>query len=360
MSDLPNESMLTPQWLSQQLRRAGYDVTVDSVQATQIGTGQIGKCLRLTLGYLGPAGAAPTSLVAKLPSDDMQSRMTGVALRNYLREIRFYEELADQLRIRTPRCYYSAIVDEGPHFLLLLEDLAPAMQGDQLAGTHPAVATAALAELVGLHAPSWNNDAMLGFEWLGGGANADEDAAGTLYRDQLAGFMDRYGPDLAADEREIISAYGDYIGRLPRPGAAPNALVHVDFRLDNLMVNEQQHPCEVTTVDWQSVTVGAPLNDVAYFIGAGLRKADRRECEEELVRGYYQGLLAQGIEDYTWEDCWQDYRLGTFAGFGVTVIASMLVQQTERGDQMFQTMARRHSRHALDLNAGEFLNAPQG
>ena len=39
----------------------------------------------------------------------------------------------------------------------------------------------------------------------------------------------------------------------------------------------------------------------------------------------------------------------------VTVIASMLVQQTERGDEMFTAMARRHSRHALDLGSAEFL-----
>jgi hypothetical protein len=37
------------------------------------------------------------------------------------------------------------------------------------------------------------------------------------------------------------------------------------------------------------------------------------------------------------------------------VIASMLVQQTERGDDMFTAMARRHARHALDLGAIEFL-----
>ena len=33
----------------------------------------------------------------------------------------------------------------------------------------------------------------------------------------------------------------------------------------------------------------------------------------------------------------------------------MIVQQTERGDAMFTVMAQRHSRHALDLGAEEFL-----
>jgi hypothetical protein len=65
-------------------------------------------------------------------------------------------------------------------------------------------------------------------------------------------------------------------------------------------------------------------------------------------------LTSTGI-DYSWDDCWEDYRRATFAGFSVTVVASMLVQQTERGDEMFTAMAQRHSRHALDLNADQLL-----
>jgi hypothetical protein len=35
--------------------------------------------------------------------------------------------------------------------------------------------------------------------------------------------------------------------------------------------------------------------------------------------------------------------------------ASMLVERTERGDQMFLTMARRHAAHVLDLSSHELL-----
>ena len=62
-----------------------------------------------------------------------------------------------------------------------------------------------------------------------------------------------------------------------------------------------------------------------------------------------------GIRDYAWERCWQDYRRGTFSGFAVTIIAAVMVQQTERGDDMFVAMASRHARHAIDLGAGELL-----
>jgi aminoglycoside phosphotransferase (APT) family kinase protein len=134
------------------------------------------------------------------------------------------------------------------------------------------------------------------------------------------------------------------------------SLVHVDYRLDNLMIRSLGDDTTITAVDWQSLTLGPPMNDVAYFIGAGLEPDVRAPVEEELVRGYYQGLIDAGVSDFSWDDCWLGYRRGAFAGFAVTVIASMLVQRTERGDTMFTTMARRHARHAIDLGSAEFLS----
>ena len=111
----------------------------------------------------------------------------------------------------------------------------------------------------------------------------------------------------------------------------------------------------MTVVDWQSITVGSPLNDVAYFLGAGLEPSRRVKFEKELVGGYFRSLQESGVDQFSWNDCWELYRQGVFAGFAVTVVASMLVQQTERGDKMFTAMAKRHSRHALDLGSKEFL-----
>jgi len=33
----------------------------------------------------------------------------------------------------------------------------------------------------------------------------------------------------------------------------------------------------------------------------------------------------------------------------------VMVERTDRGDEMFTAMARRHARHALDLGTEEFL-----
>jgi hypothetical protein len=41
----------------------------------------------------------------------------------------------------------------------------------------------------------------------------------------------------------------------------------------------------------------------------------------------------------------------------MAVGASMMVERTDRGDRMFLTMAARHARHALDLEAPDLLTA---
>jgi len=357
MSGIPSPEAVTPEWLTERLRAAGHgDAEVRGFRATRIGTGQIGLCIRYELDLARPAPSVPHTLVGKFPSDDPTSRATGVQLRNYLKEVSFYRELKSRLDVTTPRCYYAEIEGEGPEFALLLEDLAPAVQGDQLAGCDPEDARAAVLELVGLHAPSWNRPEFRGVGWIGEPDAAGREQMRALYGALLPGFLDRYGARLEADEAAIIAAMAEApAGPLFSELRNPFALVHVDYRLDNLLIDRRRSPPGIAVVDWQSITLGSPLSDVAYFLGAGLLPEARRPVEEGIVRAYHAELMRRGIADYPWSSCWEDYRRGSFAGFGVTVIASMLVQQTARGDEMFTVMARRHSRHAIDLGAGEFL-----
>jgi Ecdysteroid kinase-like family len=324
------------------------------MRSTQVGTGQIGKCIRYELDVGAAPVAVPRSLIGKFPSDDAQSRGTGVALRNYYREVNFYRELAARLQISTPRCYFAAIDGDGPEFALLLEDLAPARQGDQLAGCSLDVARSAVLQLVGLQAPSWCDATLKRRDWLWQDA-VPADAMIAMYGRLLPGFIDRYGVSLAADERDIIERVARSPGcPLFEPVGSPFCLEHVDYRLDNLLIDEAVAPPRVTVVDWQSIRVGKPFNDVAYFLGASLLPELRRDAERSILRDYVAALARAGV-GLTWQDCWDGYRRGAFAGFGVTVIASMLVQQTPRGDEMFIAMARRHARHALDVGALEWL-----
>ena len=112
-------------------------------------------------------------------------------------------------------------------------------------------------------------------------------------------------------------------------------------------------------VDWQTLSLGLGVADVAYFIGGAFEPARRQDVERELLERYRDELGRYGL-GYGAEDCWRDYVWGTLHGVIIAVCATMMADQTERGDAMLTLMASRHARHAIDLGALDLLRATDG
>jgi aminoglycoside/choline kinase family phosphotransferase len=350
MVETPDE--LTALWLTDALASSGRldDERIIDVKLTPIGTGQMSESLRVTLTYDRPSGL-PATLVAKLPATSETSRATAKMLRSYENEVRFYQQLAADLPIRTPDVFFAEIDVESAGFVLLLEDLAPARAGDQLTGCSPELATTAVDELVKLHAPRWGDPRLASLEWLHRDSAASRAFLLALLPGLWDSFCSRYDGDLSLDVRragdELMANLDAYLSA----DTEPWSIVHGDYRLDNLLFDETPGGRRIAVVDWQTCTHGPALQDVAYFIGASLTPEARRPVEETLVRRYHERLLAADVSGYDWTRCWHDYRRGAFAGLIMAIAASNLVERTERGDRMFLTMAARHARHALDLDA---------
>ncbi|HEX4865136.1 MAG TPA: phosphotransferase, partial [Acidimicrobiales bacterium] len=238
-------------------------------------------------------------------------------------------------------------------FVLLLEDLRSSRTGDQLAGCSTKEAELAIDELVGLHAPLWADPWLEKLPWLHRDKAAQQAFLLGLLPQLWAGFYDRYKDRLGPNVREAGGTLFDHLDAYVHAETEPWTVVHGDYRLDNLLFSATGD--RVAVVDWQTCTHGPGMQDIAYFIGAGLLADCRREAEEQLVARYHQGLQREGIAKYDFERCWHDYRRFTWAGLVMAVAASMLVERTERGDEMFMAMAHRHARHALDLGADQLL-----
>ena len=354
IADTPGR--LTAAWLTDALASGGALAGARVTDATvrPLGTGQMCDSVRVTLTYDRPTDA-PATLVAKLPAADPTSRATARSLRSYEKEVRFYQHLAAGLPIRTPAAYYADIDVDTAAFVLLLEDLAPAEQGDQLAGCTPEVAQLAVTEAVGLHAPRWDDPALRELDWLHGDPELNRAFLMALLPTLWDGFRDCYAADLSPHVHQAGEVLFAHLEAYLTPDPDARTIVHGDYRLDNLLLDPTPGAKPIAVVDRQTCTVGSGTHDVAYFIGAGLREDDRRAVEQDLVRRYHEALVDAGVEGYGWERCWRDYRRGTWAGLLMAVAASMLVERTDRGDQMFLTMASRHARHALDLDAAEII-----
>lgn len=354
MTNIPNADGVTASWLTHQLRAAGHkNARVRGYTQQTFGTGQVGKCVRFRLDLDPMSGDAPASVVGKFPSDNELSRNTAVALGIYEREVWFYRELAPRLSIDIPKCYYADI--DGADFLILMEDMHPAEQGDQMAGCSAEVARVAVLELPGLQAPTWCDAALA--DHLRPPPDDFFADMHARYNEMLPGFLARLGPRLADDERHMIERVAASAAcPLFQPVGEPYCVEHRDYRLDNLLINEQVVPPRVTVVDWQGMRMGRPLNDVALCLGGGLEPSVRRSVEENIVRAYHQGLLRADVEGFDWAQCWHAYRCASFAGFGLTIIATMVVEQTDRGDAMFTAMAKRYARTAIDLGVEDLLD----
>ena len=64
------------------------------------------------------------------------------------------------------------------------------------------------------------------------------------------------------------------------------------------------------------------------------------------------------MRGFGWEECWEGYRRQAFLGVLMTVAPAMLVQRTERGDEMFLVTLARYAQQVLDLDAVELLPEP--
>jgi hypothetical protein len=335
---------LTADWLGTVLA-PHFPGRVAAVGVEPIGTGQIADSARLALTW-DPPGCGPASLVAKVTAASDDSRRAALATRTYEVEVGFYSTLAASLPVRTPRCYWTGFDAERAAYGVVLEDVAPARQGDQVAGCSVAEAAAALEELALLHGPRWGDASLLDLGWLQEGGRDRGGGIGPVLALFLPGFLERYQDRLSPEVVELIPRFLEVVDRYGSPSPGPGTVLHGDFRNDNLMFGLDR----VVVLDWQTVTVGAALSDVSYFIGGSLVPEVRRSVEADLVKEYWERLRRGGVE-LGWDRCWEDYRRYAFAGLIMAMFASMVVTRTERGDAMFVAMADRAGLHAIEMDS---------
>lgn len=340
MGQIPSHpAAIQPDWLTERLRAAGvlHEGAVTAIRWEPIGTGQVGDSARFHLTY-DREGAGPATVAGKFPAEDQNSRGTAAAFGLYSKEVGFYREVAPHLDVRVPQALVAEIAEDGVDFVLIFEDLGPARGGNQLASCSFADAQAGLRQAVAMHGPSWNNPVLTRLDLLQPRAGHSEQVK-ALYGNAQAIFRERYAdslePEFMAICEELNEAKDHWFGR----ESETKAIVHGDFRLDNMLFEIKGGAEDIAVLDWQTVAIGNPMLDIGYFMGTGIGDELRRAHEGELLDLYCAEMTARGIP-LTRDTIWDDYVLGALHGISTAVFSAAYVERTERGDANFLSMAR--------------------
>ena len=360
---------LTTEWLTDALRERSTisQANVNSFEIEALGDKQgiNGQLARLILSYDNHKEDAPQSLIAKFPATDAAARNTFRG--HYIREVRFYEELAPKAKLRTPRCYYSALdVQTGDvktgdaetiEFVLLLEDLAPARSGDWVAGCTLEQAELAIRQIAGFHATWWDSPDLSKMTWLPQPSKASFAQSQERYKRQWQPFLKkmtgRFPDELLAVGERVGEHYISIMQQLQEP---PQTVIHNDYQLGNLFLAAPGSDSPLVVIDWQTIAIGLGAFDVACFLGGNIAPQDRRAREMDLLRLYHSILADSGVQDYAFDQCFKHYRLcmlRLLIRYVLVVGGDLLTTEQE---QMFcNAIVPRYIAAVLDLNADEIL-----
>lgn len=163
------------------------------------------------------------------------SAAIGIATLTYETEVAFYRSLAVTVEISPPHCYHAAVEPGTATVVLVLEDLAPAQLGDQIAGCNFEQAAWAIDQAARLHGPRWGDPALGKMGWL---EPSTSSAVSEMLPALWPGFVDRHGDRLrpvTLDEGPRLIAS---LAAMQRRQPPARTAVHNDYRLDDMLFGD--------------------------------------------------------------------------------------------------------------------------
>lgn len=350
MAIVTDASQLTADWFTRALGHGRASVVRADLEPMNIGA--MCRMIRADLRW-DCETPRPRSVIVKFPATDASTLGLARAMGMYRLEVSFYRDLLPRLGpISVPTCHAADLDPETNTFTLVLEDLGGRSRpGDVLTESTPEECELVLAELARLQAASWDDPALLELPWL-----ADQRRTHQLFDSMPQGlepFVARFGHALEPRQVELFEKVIPQAGRWVRSWSAPTVVQHGDLRTDNILFGTDDDAAPATLVDFQTVRLGPPGIDVAYFLGSSLHTETRRAIERELLLGYHARLTAAGVEGYDIEDCWTSYREGAMYAVYLFCGLSSQVAPSPRVDQVIADQTRRYADMALDLGAPE-------
>ncbi|HUS09360.1 MAG TPA: phosphotransferase family protein [Pyrinomonadaceae bacterium] len=180
---------------------------------------------------------------------------------------------------------------------------------------------------------------------------------------QVRGWADRWQRSKTGELAEMDQVIEWLITRIPSDTDSDATIVHNDFKLDNIMLDNEDPTRVIAVLDWEMCTVGDPLIDVGLLLSYWTMKgADNKRDPNSSLRAVTNGPgwltreeIIERYEARTGRDLSRIVFYETFARFKVAVVIQQIYFRYVRGQTRderfhnFDQLVRELTRDALEL-----------
>jgi len=228
------------------------------------------------------------------------------------KEYFFYKRIVELMgEIPVPHCYLALKNEDNSRSIFLIEDLTDThYQTEWPVPPSLELCEMAIDCIAAFHAFWWNDsrletefrqEAKKGNYWTGRLNEAI---------DKLPEFLDFINDRLSKERTGIYEKVLASSNRYWMPDSTRNGktFLHGDIHFWNFLFPNDPSRNKIMIFDWNSWDIGKGTNDLAYTMGLHWYPDLRQRHEQLLLMRYHNKLLDQGVSNYSWDDCWLDYR----------------------------------------------------
>ncbi len=309
--------LITPERLTTLLQARGVlkQGEVCDVQVSPFGEHHRSLLAHLQLTYSTDSiGTPPTQFVLKMSTLEKNAKEVQQAQQNK-KEVAFYQlcTISDGNGKPFPSCYGAIYIEETGQDLLLLEDLSTTHVSNSRPDISPPFSQCQLVidSLANLHAYWWDTHTLtLQAEYpttdrIQALVEADKESTNKFLH---------YIGDRLSNERQALLQY--LLTALPSLlekrliTQKPLTLIHGCAHFWNVLYPKIENAQDMAyVIDWSQWSIDIGTCDLAHLLALHWYPERRARMEQQLLRHYYERLLAHGVKNYSWEQCWYDYRM---------------------------------------------------
>lgn len=232
-----------------------------------------------------------------------------------IKEVEFYKFIHNATKVNIPlaKCFDTYISDDKLKHLLLLEDLSNEFHGtNKINLASENIWVSAACSLAKFHAAFWNSEKIGSKDLPIDNREKNNINIKNTYK-SYEKFIKYIGKRFDAETLDIfdhalkisVELQNERYKRLINKDSV--TINNGDSHIYNFMFPDNPNKSPII-IDFQFWGIGIGAVDVAHLTRVSFPQNCKEKFHQSILEKYHQTLLEQGIQGYSWDNCWKDYK----------------------------------------------------